>query len=245
VSDASEPEPRVGLYYTDTRCFGASGRSLLTHGDLERLPAFATSRRRLEHEAGRALTRFALQCWTGRPAHAHELRSAPGGKPECARGPAISVSHSGDLVVCAVTSSGRIGADVEFPVPGRDTAAIAKLYFSPEESAWLNADPCGRFYMLWVLKEAYLKAVGLGIAGGLDLVSCLIEPPNMVARVARGGAPAHLALYAVGHAFLALAKVDHGFSQVAVEFWNPDGSTGFEPPSPRLIAATGGADRPP
>jgi phosphopantetheinyl transferase len=233
----------VGLFCTDTRCFGENGRRLLTGGDRERLSSLATPRRRLEYETGRALTRFALQSWTGRPAHSHELRSAPGGKPECRDGPAISVSHSGELVVCAVTSSGDIGTDVQFPVPGRHTAAIAKRYFSAEENAWLDEDPSSRFYMLWVLKEAYLKAVGLGLTGGLDLLACRIEPPKIVARVARGGVAAHLALYAAGRAFVALAKVDNGFSQVRVEFWNPDGSAEFPSSALTLIAATDGVDR--
>ncbi len=39
--------------------------------------------------------------------------------------------------------------------------------------------------MLWVLKEAYLKALGSGLAGGLSSLECRIEPPAVVARSGR------------------------------------------------------------
>jgi hypothetical protein len=48
--------------------------------------------------------------------------------------------------------------------------------------------------MLWVLKEAYLKAVGLGLAGGLASLECRIEPPALAARVAAGAATPQLEL---------------------------------------------------
>jgi phosphopantetheinyl transferase len=242
VSGAARLEPsRVDLYYTDTRCVGEHGRSLLTPGDLERLSALATPRRRREYECGRALARFALERCTGRPARSHELRVTASGKPECADGTAISISHSAELVVCAVMGSGRLGADAQSPVPGRHTAEIAQRYFSAAEHAWLDSDPSGRFYMLWVLKEAYLKAVGVGIAGGLDLLTCHIEAPSITAAVARAGQEAHLALYSMGRAFVALASADRAFAQVRFDFWNPDGPVAYRPASPRLVAATAGS----
>ena len=42
--------------------------------------------------------------------------------------------------------------------------------------------------MLWVLKEAYLKALGSGLAGGLSSLECRIEPPAVVAHTADGAA---------------------------------------------------------
>ena len=50
--------------------------------------------------------------------------------------------------------------------------------------------------MLWVLKEAYLKALGSGLAGGLSSLECRIEPPAVVARTADGAAVPQLALLA-------------------------------------------------
>jgi phosphopantetheinyl transferase len=198
----------------------------------------ATPLRRLHYEAGRALMRFALQRWTGRPADSLLLRCAPGGKPECLGGPPVSVSHSGHFAVCAIARAGRVGVDIQFPVPRRRTSAIAEQYFSPDETEWQAQEAPGRFYMLWVLKEAYLKAAGLGIAGGLDLLRCRIAPPGIEAQVARDAAAAHLALYTVDDAFLAVATLDRGFSRIGVEFWSPDGPCPSAPPSIRLVAAT-------
>ena len=146
--------------------------------------------------------RLGLQRFTGRPAKSQPLRTGPTGKPECVGGPAVSVSHSGHLVACAIAPTGQIGVDIELPLRRRRTDEIASQYFSPRESDWLRGQPCDRFYMLWVLKEAYLKATGLGFAGGLDALECRVDPPNIASRAADAGAEPALALYGVGAAFL-------------------------------------------
>lgn len=230
--------PDVAVFCLDIRCFGPQGRTLLSASDCARLTTMTTARRRLHYEAGRALTRFALRRWTGHPAESLRLLSAPSGKLECRGGPPISVSHSGHLAVCAIARAGRVGTDVQFPVPGRRTSAIAEQYFSAEEAEWQAQDAPGRFYMLWVLKEAYLKATSLGIPGGLDRLTCRIAPPTIEAKVAGNGAIPHLALYTVDDAFLAVATLDHGLSRIGVELWNPDGPSSSARSSVRLLAAT-------
>lgn len=152
-------------------------------------------RRRAERLAGRALLRYALEQYTGHSAASLSLRVTREGKPECENGPAISLSHSGDVLVCAVADRGAIGVDVETRTPNTSVGALAAQYFTPFETAWLESAPDSRFQMLWVLKEAYLKALGVGLAGGLRSLECRIAPPLIEARVA-AGAPPQLALYA-------------------------------------------------
>lgn len=198
--------PVVHVYYADRRTLSdAAVAALVTAEDRARLTPAMAERRRAEHLAGRALLRHAIAERTGRSAARLELTVTAAGKPECAGGPHISLSHSGSLVVCAVADV-AVGVDVETRPP-RDVAAVAERFFTAEEARWLAADAPARFPMLWVLKEAYLKALGLGLAGGLDSLECRLTPPAIVARTAHGAAPPQLVLLGAENAFVGVAAM--------------------------------------
>ena len=65
----------------------------------------------------------------------------------------------------------RLGVDIE-ALDKRVSLPVARRYFSAREVSALDAlapeARPRRFLRLWTLKEAYLKAVGEGLAGGLD-----------------------------------------------------------------------------
>lgn len=92
----------------------------------------------------------------GRP----ELRGAPGFS--------FNLSHSRDRLVIATSRAGIVGVDVEFAGRERRVEQLITRYFSRDEQAALLALPAAsrlaRFYALWALKEAYIKARGLGLA---------------------------------------------------------------------------------
>ena len=232
---AARPRQAIDLFYADAGSFDESAHAdLIAAEDRAALSASTLPRRRAEHLAGRALLRFALERKTGRPGVTHQLRDGPNGKPECVDGPPFSVSHSGGLVVCALAPHGQIGVDVELPKRPRDVGSIAARYFSDEEARWVGTEP-RRFFMLWVLKEAYLKALGVGLSGGLDTLRCRIERTRIDA-VARGGDTPALALYEVADGFLALAGLGCELGEVAAVQWSPRA-----PPRPaplRLVART-------
>ena len=194
-------------------------RALLAAEDLDGLAATAHPRRRAEYLAGRALLRFALQSCTGRPGSSYRLRIGSHGKPECIDGPPFSLSHSAGVAVCAISPAGAIGVDVQFPSARRRTREMAREYFSARDNDWLRGQPVDSFYMLWVLKEAHLKAIGLGLGGGLDTLECRVAPPGIEARVAHGPAPA-LALCALDEGLLGIATTGCRFADVRVEAWN-------------------------
>jgi 4'-phosphopantetheinyl transferase len=209
----------INVHYADIRSVGSADvAALVTDNDRRRLSAIARPGRRTQYLAGRALLRVALERWTGRPAASHRLIVGANGKPQCVGGPMISLTHNGTLVACAVSSANEVGVDVQFPTPQMHTADIARQYFSTAESHWLSSAPDDSFYMLWVLKEAYLKALGRGLGGGLSLLNCHIAPPRITATAA---IQAEFALYSVGEGFLGIASIGRGFPQVAIECWNP------------------------
>ena len=142
-----------------------------------------------------ARLRFARRCgWCGGTDH---------GKPHLLghSGLDFSISHSGGLALIAVARGRRLGADVEHVRQGTDVLAIARGSLSPRERRTIESqgsDEARRnaFFRCWTRKEAYLKARGVGLAGGLDTdpehtggwqVRSLRTPPAYVAAVAAEG----------------------------------------------------------
>jgi 4'-phosphopantetheinyl transferase len=97
------------------------------------------------------------------------------GKPflEPPGGLSFNLAHAGDHALLAVTAGdAELGVDLERHRPGRRFDALARRHFAPGEVARLAslAAPArlGGFYDCWTLKEAYVKARGLGLALPLD-----------------------------------------------------------------------------
>jgi 4'-phosphopantetheinyl transferase len=83
-----------------------------------------------------------------------------------------SLSHSGGHALLAQSRSGwRIGVDLEKIRPRR-VLALAEWACSHDEVAWLHSQPDDsarlmHFYMLWTLKEAFIKACSLSFPADL------------------------------------------------------------------------------
>jgi 4'-phosphopantetheinyl transferase len=79
----------------------------------------------------------------------------------------FNLSHTKGLVACAVTVGREIGIDVEW-VHRPLTHDLPERFFSPDEvmdlRALPDADQHRAFFDYWTLKEAYIKARGLGLA---------------------------------------------------------------------------------
>ncbi len=84
----------------------------------------------------------------------------------------FSLSHSGGAVVLALTIGAEIGIDLEAHTKTIDIMSLATDVFSRAEILSLKAlgpalaRQC--FFKFWTLKEAYIKARGLGLALPLD-----------------------------------------------------------------------------
>ena len=96
------------------------------------------------------------------------------GRPVIAGVPlSFNVSHSGPLALVAVLErDARVGVDVEVVRSrGRLDALARRIFDSDEYAAWLDRDdPDARlraFFEMWTVKEAVLKARGVGITTAL------------------------------------------------------------------------------
>ena len=122
-----------------------------------------------------------LARYAGVPLAELTLAVGPHGKPSLAApsSPDFNLSHCGDIVLLAIAHGVEIGVDVEVLRPRPRALQLAQRYFSADEAAALAALPeaeCQQaFYRLWTAKEAVLKALGRGLAFGLDRVGFRLE----------------------------------------------------------------------
>lgn len=129
---------------------------------------------RLLYLATRGLVRGALSCYEDISPHLWSFSTDEHGRPWIA-GPVVrpslifNISHSQDLVVFAVSAGGALGVDVEGSDRRRDILGIAKRFFAEREYKAIRSAPTQEeqealFSSFWTLKEAYMKARGLGFA---------------------------------------------------------------------------------
>ncbi len=80
----------------------------------------------------------------------------------------FNLSHTRGLVAFVVTAGIDCGIDVEATGHAKDPLRLAERVFAASELEDLRAQPPGnvraRFHEYWTLKEAYIKARGLGLA---------------------------------------------------------------------------------
>lgn len=80
----------------------------------------------------------------------------------------FNVSHSEELVICAVNTEGAIGVDAENIRPINVADYSSQLL--PEERSRIlsHTEPDAAFFDYWTEKEAVMKASGKGLGLGLD-----------------------------------------------------------------------------
>lgn len=121
------------------------------------------------------------------------------GKPVITEGVQFNVSHSGDLILMALSDERAVGVDVERKREVQRVEALLQRWLSPDEQAAhaslheSGASASEAFLRLWSLKEARLKALGVGISGAsgarLDIVEAF-PLDNLLERLGAHGSDA-------------------------------------------------------
>jgi 4'-phosphopantetheinyl transferase len=141
-----------------------------------------------EFLCGRALLRAALSTWEPVERRAWRLSHNEHGRPavEHPETPArFNLSHTRGMVALALGRDPMVGVDVERLDRRVRPLEVADRFFSPDEVSGLRALPEAmhrdRFLALWTLKEAYIKARGMGLALPLRAFSFLPDeaPPRV------------------------------------------------------------------
>lgn len=108
----------------------------------------------------------------------------PGGKPRIDPGwspaaLAFNLTHSRGRALVAVTRGREVGVDIERLRRDLPMERLAARFFSPREIAALRSAPAevmpAAFFACWTRKEAYVKARGTGLFGGVPLQSFAVS----------------------------------------------------------------------
>jgi 4'-phosphopantetheinyl transferase len=125
----------------------------------------------------RALVRAVLSRYAQVSEHAWQFETNRYGRPHISEPRSHSnlrfnLSNTTGLVVCAVSRDCEVGIDVENIGRVVDIEALAPTVFAPKELAdFRRCPPSERrdhFFAYWTLKEAYIKARGMGLSLPLD-----------------------------------------------------------------------------
>ena len=169
----------TAVYLCADRQFNSAQLSNLDAQERERAAAYVHNADRQRFVLGRALLRWALTEQLGVYAPSDwVIRETQGGKPTLESfGQAVgfSISHTDGLVGVLLSSNFSSGIDIESLSRQLDVQKLAKRSCSDLEREWLSrydlSDQSAAFLKLWTLKEAYLKATGLGISVPLNQLS--------------------------------------------------------------------------
>jgi 4'-phosphopantetheinyl transferase len=216
----------IDIYVADTAVLDESGvaqacDAFFSRADIEEFEKFAVAEPKRERRLARALVRIALARLTGRePGEWHFVRSDAGKLLVVADQVLpldFSISHARGLVVCAVTSPGRIGVDIEHFGRHVQSSTIAKRFFTPAEAKAVESAPddarSAKFLQLWALKEAYLKAHGTGLSESLQSVEFeLAARPRITSTRFDGDSPERwqVELFAPDPDFVGAVIAEHG-----------------------------------
>lgn len=133
----------------------------------------ASNRMRMPHRstwlACRVTLRYLCGLLTGYTASKVVFQRNANGKPFLKDNPFyFSVSHSGDSFLIAISMNSELGVDMEV-VTDMDVKEVAEYAFSQSEQRFCeNGQDVERFYEVWTSKEAYLKAIGVGLVDNLS-----------------------------------------------------------------------------
>lgn len=176
--------------------------SVLDDDERSRAARFLRREDAVRHAATRAALREVLGARLGQPAQAVRFVRDEAGRPRLADAVEVgrtdvermdapridarrtdapridarldfNISHSGAFALIALSTSRRVGVDIEAQRERFDWRAVAKSVFAPREIAYLESLPEGArsdaFYDAWTAKEALVKALGTGISlsGGI------------------------------------------------------------------------------
>jgi len=157
----------------------AALRRLLNTRELERADRFRVANAARRFVAARAVLRTLLGTVTATDPAQIEFTYGDRGKPSVAGAPHFNASDSGDTVVVAMASM-EVGVDVEGLRSLPNTDRLARRICTADELEQLDAltekEADAALLRLWTHKEAALKAVGLGLPGGLRNVEIDFRP---------------------------------------------------------------------
>ncbi|NTW98908.1 MAG: 4'-phosphopantetheinyl transferase superfamily protein [Geobacteraceae bacterium] len=145
---------------------------LLSTSETDRAGLLKDKHAKIRYIAGRGMLREILGGYLGVLPGKVQIAAGMHGKPYLVDGAEyirFNLSHSGDVMLLAVSANVEVGVDIESMVADRPLKDMARIAFSLREQEELFSLPSGdlqtkAFYRIWTRKEACLKACGRGFS---------------------------------------------------------------------------------
>jgi 4'-phosphopantetheinyl transferase len=154
--------------------------SLLSPDERERAERLLFEHKRARFIDGRSAMRRLLGHYLGTAPQALVFRYGPHGKPALTTGAGdaaltFNFSHSEDLALLAVATAREVGIDLEYRHCDISMAPFAQHILCEDEAAALQRLPEEQhkqaLLAAWTRKEAYVKALGVGLSRSLKSFS--------------------------------------------------------------------------
>jgi 4'-phosphopantetheinyl transferase len=155
----------------------------LSSDEIARVLRFRAEEGRDLFIVGRGILRKILSRYASKPAEKLVFRYGSKGKPYLLdhSDPQFNLGHSGGLAVYAISGK-ELGVDIETVKPSADWRKISERFFSPREVEELErlypTQQLRGFFSCWARKEAYIKAIGEGIATLAKFYAGAQPPPG-------------------------------------------------------------------
>jgi 4'-phosphopantetheinyl transferase len=188
LAAASWPDRNeVQVFVADARAIGADRDRVaealrwMPAAERARFEQFRHDEDRMMFAVGRLMARTLVGRALSVDPSAWAWREGPHGRPEIDQAHTnlrFNLSHSAGLVICALARDREIGVDVEDLTRRAPDPAIVPRYCSPAEADDVRSHGDrwrDRFLTYWTLKEAYVKARGVGISVPLSEISFTLD----------------------------------------------------------------------
>jgi 4'-phosphopantetheinyl transferase len=161
-------------------------RSTLSADERTRAARFQFHKDHNAYVAGRGILRDILGAYLGVEPEGLVFGYNEHGKPALRFGNLnFNVSHSGQLALYAISIEREVGVDVEIVRPLDDLEGISRGNFSAYENKVLQSvseeQRLQGFFNCWTRKEAFIKAVGDGLAYPLEQFDVTLRPGDRAA----------------------------------------------------------------
>ena len=141
----------------------------LSTDERARADRFRFERDRARFVAARGLLRVIAGKYVGRDPASLRFSYGVHGKPALAEDDLrFSVAHAGEFALYALAHGREVGVDIERVRTDLDLDLLASTVLTPSERAAIGAvapeDRPALFFAVWTFKEAFVKALGTGLA---------------------------------------------------------------------------------
>ena len=134
----------------------------------------------------------------------------------------FNLSHSGEMALCALGGDRTVGIDIEQVRPIQRLDSMIERCLVSVEKLQIIAQPKDQqargFLQYWTCKEAYLKAIGLGLAQSMTTIEIDLSVPRLVTTPKQCAQGWHLHTLDLPEAYVG-ALVVAGKSAVEIDCW--------------------------